>query len=117
MRIEVSREEVLLVTREAACKGRPRFFREVGPVYPAQRSMSSSTIDLQRMVQFTYIGKPGSATLAVQDRKDVTPLALVRRAASALRLENRNCAVITEPAGGWLFRRPRYFSSPLADDD
>ena len=90
MRIEISREEVLLDTggglkkaayfflEDSSGKDEPFILHNVDVI---------STIDLGRMAQF-HAEHHALATLAVQDRRDV-PLLVVRRAIAALRPARR----------------------------
>ena len=86
MRIEVSREEVLLDTG-GGLKKAAYFFLEDSSRFEEPFILHNvdviSTIDLRRMVQF-HTEKQALATLAVQDRETSRYLAL-RRAAPALR--------------------------------
>ena len=72
MRIEVSREEVLLDTG-GGLKRAAWFFREGSDPFILHNVDVISTIDLQRMVQF-HTENQALATLAVQDRKTSRPL-------------------------------------------
>jgi len=72
MRIEVSREEVLLDTG-GGLKRAAWFFREGSAPFILHNVDVISTIDLQRMVQF-HTENQALATLAVQDRKTSRPL-------------------------------------------
>ena len=67
MRIEISREEVLLDTG-GGLKKAAYFFREESEPFILHNVDVISTIDLGRMVQF-HIENQALATLAVQDRK------------------------------------------------
>jgi len=67
MRIEVSREDVLLDTG-GGLKKAAHFFREESEPFILHNVDVISTIDLGRMVQF-HIENQALATLAVQDRK------------------------------------------------
>ena len=86
MRIEISREEILLDTGGGLKKAAWFFLEDSGRMeepFILHNVDVVSTIDLRRMVQF-HAEQQALATLAVQDRRDLAIPAL-RRAASALR--------------------------------
>jgi NDP-sugar pyrophosphorylase family protein len=72
MRIEISREDVLLDTG-GGLKKAAWFFREDSDAFILHNVDVISTIDLRRMVQF-HNDNQALATLAVQDRKTSRPL-------------------------------------------
>ncbi len=124
MRIEISREEVLLDTG-GGLKKAAYFFRERSSSPDESFILHNvdviSTIDLGRVVQF-HVDKRALATIAVQNRKTSRyllfddSLQLCGRRIRA-RSENRIGPILTAGAGVGLFWHSRHFASSSSDDD
>ena len=124
MRIEVSREEVLLDTG-GGLKKAAYFFLEDSNGFERPFILHNvdviSTIDLRRMVQF-HTENQALATLAVQDRETSRYLLFDeqlqlcgRRSGHDQKDEFVRSSQQVQAAG--FFRHPRYFSSSFCDDD
>ena len=128
MRIEVSREEVLLDTG-GGLKKAAHFFSRI----PSRRDEPFivhnvdviSTIDLRRMVQF-HTENQALATLAVKDRETSRYLLFDEQlsfaagdpgAIKSLKLFDPACSIFPASARAGVFRHPRYFSPSVCDDD
>ena len=124
MRIEVSREEILLDTG-GGLKKAAYFFLENSSDLEVPFILHNvdivSTIDLRRMVQF-HNDNRALATLAVQDRKSSRYLLFDEQLQLCGRRSGSDgeaelVATFTAGAGAGVLRHPRYFSSPAGDDD
>ena len=124
MRIEVSREEVLLDTG-GGLKKAAHFFSRIPAVLKNPFIVHNvdvlSTIDLRRMVQF-HTENQALATLAVQDRKTSRYLLFDEQLQLCGRRSGRDQkpelgSTFPASAGAGFFRHPRYFSASSCDDD
>ena len=123
MRIEVSREDVLLDTGGGLKKAAYFFLgdscRSEEP-FIVHNVDVLSTIDLRRMVQF-HTENQALATLAVQDRKTSRYLLfddqLQLCGRQSWRRSAGTCPRLPASAGAGFFRHPRYFSAFACDDD
>ena len=124
MRIEVSREEVLLDTGGGLKKAAYFFLEDSSRLeepFILHNVDVLSTIDLRRMVQF-HNENQALATLAVQERKTSRYLLFDEQLQLCGRRSGRDAkteigSTFTAGAGAGVLRHPRYFSASSRDDD